>query len=93
MELCIHPQRVERDDNMAVKEFGELAKVRRRGHVIVGDVNILTHFLSLTKVEEIRMVNNGTYTVMNTSLWVPHFARPVVGSILRAEEKGKFMAD
>ena len=56
MELCIHPQRVERDDNMAVKEFGGLAKVRRRGYVRVVEVKILTHYLLVTKGEDIRMV-------------------------------------
>ena len=78
---------------MAATESGELAKVRRRGHVIVGDVNILTHFLSLTKVEEIRMVNNGTYTVMNTLIWDLHFALPKVWYTLCDVEKEIFMAD
>ena len=61
VELCIHPQRVERDDNMAVKEFGELAKVRRRGYVRVVEVKILTHYLLVTKGEDIRMVYNVNY--------------------------------
>ena len=39
------------------------------------------------------MVNNGTYIGMNTSLWDPHLALPMVGSTLHAVEKCKFMTD
>ena len=52
----IHPQKVERYDNVATKESVKLTKVRRRGYVRVGEVNILTNYLSVTKREETRMV-------------------------------------
>ena len=52
---------MERDYNVAAKESGKLANVRRRRYVRVGEVNILTHYLSLTKEKYIRMVYNGTY--------------------------------
>ena len=39
------------------------------------------------------MVYNGTYSGMHTSLWDLHFAPPMVGSTIRAVEKGKVMAD
>ena len=52
---------MERDDNLAAKESRKLSKFRRRGYVRVGDVNILTHYLSLTKGEDKRMVYNETY--------------------------------
>ena len=40
----IRPQRVARDYNLDAKEdSGKLAKVRRSGCVIVGEVNILAH--------------------------------------------------
>ena len=39
------------------------------------------------------MVYNGTYSGINTSLWDPHFALPMVGSTIRFVEKGTFMAD
>ena len=39
------------------------------------------------------MIYNGTYRGMNTSLWDPHFALPMVGSTIYAVEKGKFMED
>ena len=45
----IHPKIVENDDNVAAKESGELAKVRRRGYFRIGEVKILTHFLLVTK--------------------------------------------
>ena len=38
------------------------------------------------------MVYNGTYISINTSLWAPHFALPMVGSTLCTEEKGTFTA-
>ena len=47
----------------------------------------------LTKGEDIRMVYNGTYSGMNISLWDPHFALPMVGSTIRAAEKGTFLGD
>ena len=78
---------------MATKESGKLSKVRRREYVIVVEVNILTRYLSLTKGEDIRMVYNGTYTDLNTSLWYPHFALPMVGSTLCAVEKGTLLED
>ena len=43
MAFFIHPQRLARDDNVDEKEYGKLAKVRRKGDVRVGEVNILTH--------------------------------------------------
>ena len=57
------------------------------------EVNILTRYLSLTKGEDIRMVYNGTYTGLNNSLWYPHFVLLMLGSNIRAVEKGTFMAD
>ena len=45
----IHPQKVERDDNMAAKESGKLVKVRRRGYVRVGEVKMLNRHLLATK--------------------------------------------
>ena len=38
------------------------------------------------------MVYNGTYSGMDTSLWDPHSAIPMVRSTLYAIEKGNFMA-
>ena len=78
---------------MAAKESRELAKVRRRGYVRVGEVNILTHYFLVTKVEYIRMVYNVTYTVLNRSIWDTHFELPMVGFTLCDVEKGTFMAD
>ena len=89
----ISPQRLERDDNVNAKEFGKLFKVRSREYVRVVEVNILNHYLSVTRGEDIRMVYNGTYTDLNTSLWYPHFALPMVGYTLHAVKKGTFMAD
>ena len=78
---------------MATKESGKLSKVRRREYVRVVEINILTLCFSLKKGEDISMVYNGTYTGLNNSLWNTHFALPMVGSTIRAVEKGTFMAD
>ena len=43
---------------MAIKESGKLAKVRKRGYVSVVYVKIFTHYLSVPKGEDIRMVYN-----------------------------------
>ena len=39
----IQPQIVAQDDNVDAKEFRKLARVIRRGYVIVIEVNSLTH--------------------------------------------------
>ena len=70
------------DDNVDAKEYGEIFKARRRGYVRVVDVKSLTHQLLLPKGMYIMMVYNGTCRIMNTSLWAPHFALPMVGSTL-----------
>ena len=59
----------------------------------MGEVNILTHYFLVMKGEDIRMIYNGTFTSLHTSLWYPQFSLPMVGSTLRAVEKGTFMAD
>ena len=39
------------------------------------------------------MLYHGTYSGMNTSLWAPRFALPMVGFTLRSVEKVTFMED
>ena len=55
----LQPQRLDRDDKVSEKECIKLNKVRRRGYVSMGYVNSLTHYSSVPKVEDIRMVYNG----------------------------------
>ena len=38
---------------MSAKESRNLAKVRRRGYVRMGEVNSLTHYLSVPKLEKL----------------------------------------
>ena len=57
------------------------------------EVDILTRYFSMPKVEDIRMVYNRTYSGLRSSLWEPHFALPKVGSTLQAVERGTLMAD
>ena len=64
----IHPQRVAIYDKVAAKESGKLAKVGRRGYVSVLEVNILTRYFLVPKVEDISMVYNGTYSGLTSSL-------------------------
>ena len=78
---------------MDAKESRKLAKVKSKGYVRVGEVRIMTHQFQLPNGEGISMVYNGTYSGMNTSLWDPHFALPMVRSTIRAVDKGNFMVD
>ena len=55
----LQPQRLDRDDKVSEKECIKLNKVRRRGYVSMGYVKSLTHYFSVPKVEDIRMVYNG----------------------------------
>ena len=59
----------------------------------MGEFNSLTNYLLVLKGENIRMVYNGTYTSMNTSIWDTHFALPTVGSTIRSVEKVTCMED
>ena len=89
----LRPQIVVRYDNVAVKEYGRLAKVRRRGYVRVGEVNSLTNYFSVAKGEDTRMVYNGTSSGLNTSIWAPQFTLPTAVSTLQAVDKVNFMVD
>ena len=88
----IYPQILARYDNVDAKEYGKLSKVRRRGYVILVEVKSSTHQFPITNGEETIMLYKGTYSSMNTSLWVSHFVIPMVGYTLRAVEKGTFTA-
>ena len=76
---------------MAANESSKLSKVKRRGYAIMVDVDILTRYFSLPKVEDIIMVYNGTYNGLNTLLCDPRFPLPIVGSNICAVEKGTYM--
>ena len=89
----LQPQQVERDKEVAPKEYIKLANIRSRGYVRMVEVKILTHYFSFPKGDEIRMVLNGASRVINAYLWAPHFALTEVGSTLRSVERGNFMAD
>ena len=78
---------------MSEKDCIKLAKFGRRGYVSMVEVDILTRYFSMPKVEDIRMVYNRTYSGLRSSLWEPHFALPKVGSTLQAVERGTLMAD
>ena len=78
---------------MVEKDYLKTSKVRMRGYFRVVDVNSLTHYLSVPKWVDMRMVYNGTSSCLNTSLCYPHFALPMVGFNIREVEKGTFMED
>ena len=87
------PQIFVREDSVADKDSLKLDKVRRKVYVRVGDVNSLTHYFLVTNIGYKRMVYDRNSSGMNNSLWGPQFALPMVGSTLRAVEKGTFMSD
>ena len=76
---------------MAEKESLKLSNVRSRRGDIVVYVNSLTYYFLVPQREYIRMVYNGTPISLNISLWDTHFVIPMVGSNLRAAEKGTFV--
>ena len=89
----LQPQRVEIDEKVSEKECVKLTKVRRRGYVMMGEVKSLTHYFSLPKRKDIRMLYNRTLSGINSSLSTPHFALPSVGSTLWSVDRGVFMVD
>ena len=46
----------------------KISNVRRRGYIRMGDVKSLTHYFSVPKVEDIRMVYKVTSSGINSSL-------------------------
>ena len=76
---------------MGKKESLKLDKVRQRGYAGTVEVNSLTHYLLLPKVEDIRMVYNGTFSGLNNSVWVPHFAILTVRSTLWELDRVAYM--
>ena len=87
----LQPQRVERDGEVTEKECTKLEKLIRRGYVRMGEVKSLTNYFSVKNVEDIRMVYNGKYSGLNSSIWEPNFYLPTVGSTIREVERGTFM--
>ena len=78
---------------MAEKESINLAKVRRRVYIRTKEVNNLTHYFSVSKGADRRMVYNRTSSGLNSSLWVPHFGLPTVGSNLCEVERATFILE
>ena len=76
---------------MSEKESLKLAKFRKRGYIRVGYVKSLTHYFSVSKGEDTRMLYSETYSSINASLWDNHVALPIVVSTLHAVEKGTLM--
>ena len=76
----LQPRIVVREYSLAAKESSKLAKVRRRGYFIMGDVNSLTRYSSVPQGEDTRMDFNGNSSGLNTLLWDPHFVLPTVRS-------------
>ena len=91
--IFVQPQREVKQEDGAQKEKWKLTKARRRRYISADKVKILTHYLSVTKVEDIRVVCNGTSTVLNEVIWSPHFFYPMFRSKLRATQKGIYVVD
>ena len=86
-------QIVTREDNVASKESLKLTKIRKRGYVRVEGVKSFNSFLYVPKVEDIRILYNGTYISLNTSLWYPHLLLHTFGYTLHTVDKGSFLVD
>jgi hypothetical protein len=59
-----------------------------------GDAASLTQFFAVAKGEEdIRMVYNGTSSILNAHLWCPWLALATINTMLRALEPGTYMGE
>ena len=67
--------------------------VRRWSYVRTGEVKSLTHYFSVPKGEDIRMVYNRISSGLNSYIWATHFALPTVGSTIWAVKRGMIMSD
>ena len=61
----------------------KVIEVRKRGYIETGEVQSLTHMFKVAKGISIRMVYDGTSSVLNDALWAPHFSLPTAETTLR----------
>ena len=61
----------------------KIEKVQAIGYILLGEVNSLTGFFAVPKGEDdIRIVYNVTACDLNTALWAPNFALPMIDLVL-----------
>ena len=89
----MQPHNSERDEEIGEKEFRKLDRAQKHGYVRTGKVKSITHYFSVPKGDDIRMVYNDMLIRFNTFLWDPHFALPTVDSTLRKVEEVIHMID
>jgi len=72
----------------------KLTKIRSRGYVVQGSVKSLTPYFTVPKGDgDVRLVFDGTRSLLNSALWAPPFVLPTINSLLRAVDVGTWMAD
>jgi len=59
-----------------------------------GEIESLMNYFAVSKGDtDVRVVYDGTLSVLNASLWAPYFPLPTLQSHLRIVEPGTYMAD
>jgi hypothetical protein len=87
-------QRDVSDKGVKKKIVEKLVKVRKRGYIVPGLVELLTAFFGVPKGEDgIRLVYDGSVGGLNLTIWVPHFFLPTIRTHLGTVDKNTFMAD
>jgi hypothetical protein len=69
-----------------------LKKVRKRGYIAPGLVELLTASFAISEGENgIRLVYDESIGGLNLSIWVPRFFLPLIHTHLRAVERNLFV--
>jgi hypothetical protein len=87
-------QRDIRNDDIKLQVIKKLLKVRQRGYIAPGLVELLMAFFGVPKGDDdIRLVYDGSVSGLNLSIWVPRFFLPTIRTHLLAVDEDTFMAD
>jgi hypothetical protein len=93
-EPCLDLQPFEKDPALVAQQGSKLGKVVQRRY-IYGPGNVLsyTHYFSVPKGTDIRMVYDASKSGLNSCIWVPRFPLPNIDTHLRSVEPGTWMGD
>jgi hypothetical protein len=87
-------QKKENDPELRNSMGAKLMKVFTRIFLLYGMILSLASYFAVRKEDTyVRMVYNGTPSVMNAHLWAPWFALPTICALLRALELDTYMTD
>ena len=81
------------DPEVRRKEKEKLMDAINKGYLESGYVKNLTHFFSVEKGKDIRMVYDATLSGLNEACWAPNFGLPTIDSVFDCATDSSFYGD